>query len=159
MNVQRRIPLAAVIIIFGASQGAAAPPSKADASKAIEEAAHGGYVTAINSNDTETLMADLTDDVIYQAPGEPELVGKSAVRSWVAAYFGGYRSKWEKTSKGFTVSGDWAFERYTYKSTDTDRKTGVVTTDTGKGINIFRHGADGRWRVAIDGWSSDKTLK
>jgi len=64
-------------------------------------------------------------------------------------------TRWEKTSIGFTVSGDWAFERYTYKSTDTDRKTGAVTSDTGKGINIFRRGADGKWRVAIDGWSSD----
>jgi ketosteroid isomerase-like protein len=54
------------------------------------------------------------------------------------------------------LSGDWAFERYTYKSTDTDRKSGAVTTDTGKGINIFRKGSDGRWRVAIDGWSSDR---
>ncbi len=62
----------------------------------------------------------------------------------------------EKTSIGFTVSGDWAFERYTYKSTDTDKKSGAVTTDIGKGINIYRRGADGKWQVAIDGWSSDK---
>jgi len=30
-----------------------------------------------------------------------------------------------------------------------------VTTDHGKGINIFRHDPDGKWRVAVDGWSSD----
>ena len=54
------------------------------------------------------------------------------------------------------MAGDTAFERYSYKSTDTDRKTGQVTTDTGKGINVFRKGQDGKWRVAIDGWSSDK---
>lgn len=75
---------------------------------------------------------------------------------WLAEYFGASRTHWEKTSIGFVVSGDWAFERYTYKSTDTDRKTGGITTDTGKGINVFRHGSDGRWRVAIDGWSSDR---
>ena len=28
--------------------------------------------------------------------------------------------------------------------------------DVGKGINVFRRGADGKWRVAIDGRSSDK---
>jgi hypothetical protein len=60
----------------------------------------------------------------------------------------------EKTSIGFTVSGDWAFERYTYKSRDTDRKTGAVSTDAGKGINIFNHDADSRRRVAVDGSSS-----
>jgi ketosteroid isomerase-like protein len=101
-------------------------------------------------------MASLTDNIVYQYPGQPELIGKAAVRKWVAAYFGAYRTKWDKTSIGFTVSGDWAFERYTYRSTDTDKKTGSVTTDLGKGINIYRRGADGKWRVAIDGWSSDK---
>ena len=40
-------------------------------------------------------------------------------------------------------------------ATDVDKKTGAVTTDKGKGINIFRRGTDGKWRVAIDGWSSD----
>lgn len=123
--------------------------------KAVEAEAHGGYVAAINSNDTEKLMAMLTDDIVYQSPHEPEVIGKDAVRKWVAAYFGSYSTKWEKTSIGFTVSGDWAFERYTYAVTDTDRKTGVATTDKGKGINIYRKGSDGKWRVAIDGWSSD----
>ena len=124
--------------------------------KAIEEVAHGTYVAAINSNDTDTLLAGLTDDIVYQAPGASEVVGKAAVREWVKGYFDAYQTKWEKTSLGFTVSGDWAFERYTYKATDTDRKTGAVTTDIGKGINIFHRESDGKWRVAVDGWSSDK---
>jgi len=125
-------------------------------SKSVKHAAHGAYVTAINSNNVDTLLADLTDDIVYQSPGEPEIVGKAAVRKWLEAYFGAYHTRWEKTSIGFVVNGDWAFERYTYRSTDTDKKTGAVTHDTGKGINIFRHGKDGRWRVAIDGWSSDR---
>jgi ketosteroid isomerase-like protein len=108
-----------------------------------------------HSNDTEALMADLTGDIVYQAPSEAEIVGKDAVRKWVAGYFDAYRTTWEKTSIGFTVIGDWAYERYEYKSTDVDKKTGAVTTDKGKGINIFRRGTDGKWRVAIDGWSSD----
>ena len=130
--------------------------ANASDSQLIEQAAHGAYVTAINSNDVGTLLAVLTDDIVYQSPGEPEIIGKAAVRKWLAAYFSTTRTHWEKTSIGFVVNGEWAFERYTYKSTDTDKKSGTVSTDTGKGINIFRRGADGRWRVAIDGWSSDR---
>jgi ketosteroid isomerase-like protein len=126
--------------------------------KSIEHEAHGAYVAAINSNDVDTLLADLTDDIVYQSPGEPEIIGKTAVRKWLAGYFGAFHTRWEKTSIGFVVTGDWAFERYTYRSSDTDKKTGAVTTDTGKGINIFRRGSDGRWRVAIDGWSSDRPV-
>jgi ketosteroid isomerase-like protein len=124
--------------------------------KAVEAAAHDAYVNAINSNDVDTLMAGMTDDIVYQSPNEPEIVGKAEVRAWVSKYFELTRTHWKKTSIGFTVNGDWAFERYTYESTDTDKKTSVVTHDTGKGINIFRRGGDGRWRVAVDGWSSDR---
>jgi hypothetical protein len=51
-------------------------------------------------------MADLTDDIVYQVPNEPEIIGKEAVRKWVAEYFSAYQK-------------------------------------------------DKKWRVAIDGWSSD----
>ena len=37
----------------------------------------------------------------------------------------------------------WAFERYEYKSTDVDKKTGAVTTDKGKGINVGWPSTDG----------------
>jgi ketosteroid isomerase-like protein len=142
-------------VVIAASMALCASAGTTD-SKSIEQAAHGAYVTAINSNDVDTLLADLTDDIVYQSPGEPEIVGKTAVRKWLAEYFGATRTQWQKTSIGFVVNGEWAFERYTYKSNDTDKKTGAVTTDTGKGINIFRRSSDGRWRVAIDGWSSDR---
>ena len=131
-------------------------PTMASDENSIEKEAHDAYVAAINSNNVDTLLADLTDDIVYQSPGEPEIVGKAAVRKWLAEYFGSTRTHWEKTSIGFVANGDWAFERYTYKSTDTDKNTGAVTKDMGKGINIFRRGRDGRWRVAIDGWSSDR---
>ncbi len=120
--------------------------------------AHEAYVSAINSNDIETLMATLTDDIVYQSPNEPEIVGKDAVRRWVASYFGAYQTRWDKTAVGFTAIGDWAFERYTYKSRDVEKRTGSVTTDSGKGVNIFRRGSDGKWRVAVDGWSSDRPI-
>ena len=144
------------LLVAGCS-GSAPPAGPVDVA-AIEQAAHGGYVAAINSNNVDTLMKSLTEDVVYQAPGAPEVIGKKAVRDWVATYFGGYQTKWEKTSIGFTVSGDWAFERYTYKATDTDKKSGAITTDIGKGINVYRREPDGKWRVAIDGWSSDKPV-
>ncbi len=146
-------------ILAAGLQACNAPPETGPAEQdlaAIEMAAHGSYVDAINSNDPERLAAVLTDDVVYQYPGAPELVGKEAVLEWVRGYMGAYSTKWEKTSLGFAASGDLAVERYTYNSTDTDRKTGEVVTDTGKGINVFRRGADGTWRVAIDGWSSDR---
>lgn len=143
------------IAVAGCGKVAPEPPAApAVDPKAVEAATHGAYVAAINSNDVDTLMADLTEDVVYQSPNEPELVGKAAVRRWTQAYVDAYAFKWDKTSIGLTVSGDWAFERYAYKATNTDKKTGAVTTDEGKGVNVFHHDADGKWRVAIDSWNS-----
>ena len=91
---------ATLAVLASCSAKPAGAPGAVDV-QAIEKAAHGGYVAAINSNDVDTLMSDLTDDIVYQAPGAPEVVGKPAVK-WVASYFGAYRTQWGKTSIGFT---------------------------------------------------------
>jgi ketosteroid isomerase-like protein len=138
----------------GCSKAAPAVPAPVDMA-ALEAATHGAYITAINGNTLDAVMADLTDDVVYQSPNEPEVVGKDAVRKWAAGYIDAYSFKWEKTSIGLTTSGDWAFERYAYRVTNTDKKTKAVSTDEGKGVNVFHHDADGKWRVAIDSWNSN----
>lgn len=134
---------------------AALPASQTDA---IARQAHEAYVTAINSNNLETLLGMLTDDVVYLAPNAPALVGKAAVRPWADDYFKAYQTHWEKTSLEFVVVGDWAIERYAYKSTDTPKAGGTPVHDTGKGINIYHHDADGKWRIARDAWNSDLPL-
>ena len=62
---------------------------------------------------------------------------------------------WDKPVQEFVVNGDWAFERYSYKSTDTPLAGGAVVEDTGWGLVIYRHDADGKWRVARDAWGPD----
>ena len=76
------------------------------------------------------------------------MVGKAEVGPWVGGYFEAVETRWEKTSVEFVISRDWAFVRYTYKAIDTPRAGGEAYTDTGNGINIYRLGADGTWRVA-----------
>ena len=57
-----------------------------------------------------------------------------------------------------TGRGDWAFERYNYKSTDTPRDGGAAMEDTGWGLVIYHRDADGKWRVARDAFGSDQPL-
>ena len=68
---------------------------------------------------------------------------------------------WEKTSLDFVVDNNTACETYHSMSVDTPRKDGPaagtpIVTDTGTGINVYRRGADGIWRVARDAWATDK---
>ena len=145
----------AILALAACSAPEAQEPVAEQDIAAIEHEAHGAFVDAINSNDTKAVMEVLTDDVVFQYPGAPELVGKEAVRPWIQGYYDAFDTEWEKTSHGFTVDGDTAYQRYTYRVTDTAKDGGAVTTDVGKGVTVFRRGDDGKWRVAIDGWSSD----
>jgi ketosteroid isomerase-like protein len=158
---------AGVIALVGACAPAPAPTPAASiapvATPTVSEAdllagvhkAHEAYVEAINSNDTDKVLAVLTEDIVYQSPHAPALKGKAAVGAWIKGYFGAYATKWEKTSTDMHVAGDWAFELYDYKSTDTPKGGGKPEIDTGKGINIYHHDSDGVWRIARDGWSTD----
>lgn len=152
---------AVVAVVAGASacdqQGSGLETNSAAADETARQA-HEAYVVAINTNDLDSLLAMLTEDVVYLPPNEPALVGKAAVRPWAAEYLKAFKIHWEKTSLEFVVAGDWAFERYSYESTETPQEGGTPVEDTGKGLNIFHHDADGNWRVARDAWSSDLPL-
>lgn len=134
-----------------------APHSTADSSTsdAIARRAHEAYTAAINSNNLDSLLAMCTGDVVYLSPNEPVVAGKAAVRAWGAAYLKAYTIHWDKTVDEFIVTGDWAYERYSYKEHDTPSGGGAAVTDTGKGLIVYHHDADGRWRVARDAWNSD----
>jgi ketosteroid isomerase-like protein len=138
------------------SSNSSAPPAL-DAMQATEAAsrAHESYVRAINSNNLDTLLSVLTDDVVFMAPNEPVYVGKEALKPWLEGYLRAYRTRWDKPVQEFVVTGDWAFERYSYHSTDTPLGGGKAVEDTGWGLLIYHHDADGRWRVARDAWGQD----
>lgn len=142
--------------------GAAANGSATDA--AAEQAAHkahDAYVAGINSNNLETFLATITDDAVFLPPNSEPVSGKAAVGEWVKGYLAAYETKWEKTSKEFVVRGDLAYEWYAYASTDTPKAGGPaagspVVTDTGNGVNIYRRGGDGVWRVWRDAWTTTR---
>ncbi|MGW8321933.1 MAG: redoxin domain-containing protein [Thermodesulfobacteriota bacterium] len=119
----------------------------------------GVAVVAINSNDVDRLLAIMTDDVVFLAPNSAPIVGKAAVRPWIEGYLAAFQTHWDKQVNEFVVGGQWAFERYSYTSTDRPREGGDPVVDTGWGLVIYHHDADGAWRVARDAWGSDQPLE
>jgi benzodiazapine receptor len=142
--------------ILGSTQ-VSLPQAMAGSSLSAPDAhlAHQAYVTAINSNNPQTLLDMLTEDVVFMAPNAKPFIGKGAVRPWIGEYLRTYRTHWDKPVQEFVVSGDWAFERYSYTSTDTPVQGGTALVDSGWGFVVYHHDADGQWRVARDAWSSD----
>ena len=163
----RILAVVAISVAAFAGCSGSSRPGPADTAAAtaprrvVDEAAHLAhvhYTDAINSNDIDSLMGMMTDDVVFLAAHSPPMVGKAAVRAWAAAYYDTFKTHWDKDNKEFVVTGDWAFERYGYRSTDTPKAGGKPVIDTGWGLVIYHHDADGKWRVARDAFGTDQPL-
>jgi len=144
--------------IAALSTACPAPAPKVAGTAASDSAAHKAhenYVRVINSNNTDSLASMLTEDVVFLAAGEKPVVGKAAVRAWVDSYYKAFHTKWDKPVQEFVVSGDHAFERYSYTSTDTPVAGGKDMVDTGWGLVVYHRDADGTWRVARDAFGPD----
>lgn len=149
--------LAACTIATMITACAAPAPRRAGsaASDAAAHEAHENYVRVINSNNIDSLASMLTDDVVFLAAGETPMVGKVAVRAWADGYLKAFHTKWDKPVQELVVSGDYAFERYSYTSTDTPVGGGKDVVDTGWGLVVYHRDADGTWRVARDAFGPD----
>ena len=133
--------------------------AEAAARNAAAHNAHENYVRVINSNNLDSLMSMMTDDVIFLAANSKPIIGKAAVREWADGYIKAFHTHWDKPVQEFTVSGDWAIERYNYTSTDTPVAGGKDVVDTGWGLVLYRREADGVWRVARDAFGPDHPAK
>jgi ketosteroid isomerase-like protein len=156
-NVIASSILAALIVACAAPAPKAETTALADSVAADPAAhqAHENYVRVINSNNTDSLASMLTEDVVFLAAGEKPMVGKAAVRAWVDGYYKAFKTKWDKPVQEFVVSGDYAFERYSYTSTDTPVAGGKDVVDTGWGFVVYHRESDGVWRVARDAFGPD----
>lgn len=164
----RRLTALVIVLAFCSACNQAAAPAENQSSAAVTQAAttpdpaahlaHEEYVKAINSNDLEMLLGMLTDDVVFMAPNEKPYVGKEALKPWLEGYLAAYKTHWDKPVEEFVVSGEWAFERYSYTSTDTPLAGGDPIVGTGWGFVVYHRDADGKWRVARDAWGSDQPV-
>lgn len=115
---------------------------------------HHAYVAAINSNDIDRILALMDEGVVFQVPGEPELIGKAAIAAWAGGFFAAYEATWDKTEHALEQSGDLAVSRYTYTARFRSREDGAESGEIGKGTCVYRRDSSGEWRLMIDSWST-----
>lgn len=157
--------LALTVFVAGCGFGGRGKTDDPAATLAAVQAAHATYVAAINANTLDAWLASLSDDVVYFVPNRPAVVGKVAVGDWVVRYLQEVTTQWTKLPDDFTVSGEWAFGRYTYTASDSiiirdpETEGGGTANDSGWGFVVYHHDRDGVWRVARDGWGSDRPAR
>lgn len=107
------------------------------------------------AKDVEKTLSFWTDDATVYPPGQPAVVGKDALRRFITEGFGlpGFSIRWETSAFEVSASGDVAYGLGTNVMTMSDPQ-GKAITERGRGVTVWRKGADGRWRCVIDVWNS-----
>jgi ketosteroid isomerase-like protein len=118
--------------------------------------AHRAYEAAINSNDTEQVMALYDKDAMILQPDDEIVSGLDNIRNWVDSYFTAYKTTWTKVVTMNFVCGDLGFDQGHDTAVDIPRDGGDAIHWDCKGMLVFKRQADGRWLVFRDIWNNNK---
>ena len=99
----------------------------------------------------------LADDAVIMPPNAPRVVGIEAF----AASARDFASQVTVNALDFTdseivIAGDWAIESFAVSVTVTPAAGGDPSSETKKGIHIYKRQADGSWKMVQDVWNSDE---
>ncbi len=109
---------------------------------------------ASEGKDVDRVASFWSDDGTITPPGAPVVVGKAAIRDFVAQSFAtpGFHINW-KTLQA-TVSQDGTMGYTTADSTMTfPGPDGKLVTVAGRGVAIWRRDSSGAWKCVHDIWN------
>ena len=110
---------------------------------------------AENGGNPDSMVALMAEDIVMMPPNGAAIVGRAAANEMARGFLGAYNAAVEYTSVEVMVSGDWAFDRGTYKSTLTPKAGGAADSEVGKYVWVSHRGADGTWKFARVIWNPD----
>lgn len=118
--------------------------------------AHERYEAAINSNNTDEVMAMYDKDAMILQPDAEIVSGHDNIRKWVDDYFASYKTRWKKVVTMNWVSGDFGFDQGHDTAVDIPRAGGDPIRSDCKGILIYKRQKSGEWLVFRDIWNNNK---
>lgn len=129
--------------------------SRANVDLAKEEAAirktDADWLAASTAHDLERVLPFWADDATILSPGTPPIVGKQAIRQYVAGAFAtpGFSISWKTEKIELSNSGDMAY------STGTDRVSfttpdGKSMTQENRAVAVWKKQPDGSWKCVMD---------
>jgi uncharacterized protein (TIGR02246 family) len=114
------------------------------------------WAVAAEARNLEATVSFWADDAVVMAPGQPPLVGKAAIRKYVAESFQvpGFGIRWETTQVTVASAGDIAYATGTNAVT-LNGPDGKPLTYPGKVATVWRKAADGSWKCVLDIWNDE----
>lgn len=117
--------------------------------------AHKAYEAAINSNQTDRVMAMYDKDAEILQPDGPLVSGHKNIRKWVSDYFKQYKTKWKKVPLKNFVMGEYGFDEGIDTAVDTPRDGGKPIHWNCKGILVYKKQKNGEWLIFRDIWNNN----
>jgi uncharacterized protein (TIGR02246 family) len=153
--------LVAVILTVSTMAGCSgAPPASSSQTAAVDdsagiERATAAFHQALRTNDLETFMAYVAEDVFFMPPGEPPVRGRDAVRNWITAFLAQYRtSSLTLADREVRVGSGWAVELGTFEWTLQPAAGGSAVVDRGNYMQVWQRQGDTAWRFAREVYNS-----
>ena len=144
----------ALLVIALSSSALAAPNEKASGAKAEILRLDAEWAKAAEAGDLEKTLAYWSDDASVFPPGSPALVGKDAIRVYVAESLRtpGFRITWKTNEVTVAESGDLAYGIGTNRVSFTGPDGKPVTVE-GKAVTVWRKDPTGGWKCVVDIWN------
>ena len=110
---------------------------------------------ALGTNDSDSLMVLMAEDVVLMPPNEAVLRGKAAVRAWYDQFLTQLRtSNLTITDREVLIGGEWATELAAFEWTLVPVAGGPAVTERGSYGQVWHREPDGRWLFARELWNS-----
>jgi ketosteroid isomerase-like protein len=153
MNV--RTIAAALLLAACAPKEPPPPVHDPAADKAAIDAVRNAEMAGLNSGKTDWVGAVYASDVHMMAPDEAAVHGAPGVTAMLEGMYKAGNINGQYTSSEVTVSGDYAFDRYTAMLQISPFNGGKRINEIIKGIHVYKRQADGKWLIVQDVWNAD----
>jgi ketosteroid isomerase-like protein len=116
------------------------------------------WARAAASGDPQKILSFWSEEAIVMPPGQPTVVGKTAIRQFLqeTSAIPGFSITWEPEQASVASQGDVGYLVERNRITVTDA-AGVVRTQFGKAVTVWRKDAIGAWKCVIDTWNENPT--
>lgn len=155
MRYFRMLSAAILAIVLAAC---APRPLNLEAERAALMQTSRDWAQAAANGDLDRVVGYWADDAMVLPPDQPAVVGKAAIREYVAKSMEipGFSVTWEPEQAIVAANGEMGYliERNRFTFADS---TGTVRTQFGKVITVWRKDATGAWKCVIDTWNNNPT--
>ena len=150
--------LLAIVATVGCfrSEKEASPVDRAALQAGVDSAAT-RLLGALRSDNSDSLMALMAEDVVLMPPNEPVLKGKAAVRAWYDQFLTQLHTSSLTVSNREVLLGDgFATEVANYEWGLAPVAGGAPVLDSGGYMQVWRRDPKGQWLFSREIWNSSK---